>query len=139
MKTIVYLVFFSMTSGLLLACGGEKTAGNEKAESALEAVTAPEKITKNEVKTVAKQVKKDGVDDTELSEKLAIGEKLVKEHCTKCHQAEMYTRAESKIKSVEALLAQVKACDANIGSGLFDEDMDAITAYLEVNFYKFAK
>ena len=117
---ILYLVFFSMTSVMLLACGGDEKVESDKVGSATDAV-APTEI------------------DPALSAKLATGEKLAKAHCSSCHQAEMYTRAESKIKSAEALLTQIKACDANIGSGLFDEDMTAIAAYLEVNFYKFAK
>ena len=121
-KTIFYWVFFSVTSVMLSACGGDKKA-NADADS-------------SKVETVAK---KDVVDDNALKAKLEIGEKLLKKHCSSCHQTEMYTRAESKIKSAEALLKQVKACDANIGAGLFDEDMEAITAHLAVNVYKFAK
>ena len=131
MKTFIYFIFFSITSVMLLACGGDKKADSDKIES------TTEKVTENT--PTVEQTKKEVVADPALSAKLATGEKLVKTHCSSCHQTEMYTRAESKITSADALLTQVKACDANIGSGLFDEDMAAIAAYLEVNFYKFAK
>jgi cytochrome c553 len=131
MKTLIYLIFFGITSVMLLACGGDKKADSDGIESTTEKST--------ESMPTVDQTKKEVTVDPALSAKLETGEKLVTTHCSSCHQAEMYTRAESKIKSVDALLTQVKACDANIGSGLFDEDMVAITAYLEVNFYKFAK
>ena len=131
MKTLIYLIFFGITSVMLLACGGDKKADSDKIESTTEKAT--------ESTPTVDQTKKEVAVDPALSAKLETGKKLVKTHCSSCHQTEMYTRAESKIKSADALLTQVKACDANIGSGLFDEDMAAITAYLEVNFYKFAK
>jgi len=137
MKTILYLVFFSMASVMLLACGGDEKVEGDKVGSESDTVVPTEKTMEN--KPTAEQTKKAAVIDPALSAKLETGEKLVKTHCSSCHQAEMYTRAESKIKSAEALLTQIKACDANIGSGLFDEDMAAIAAYLEVKFYKFAK
>lgn len=131
MKTFIYLIFFSITSAMLLACGGDKKADSEKIVSATEKTT--------ESTPTIDQTKKEVIVDPASNAKLATGEKLVKTHCSSCHQTEMYTRAESKITSADALLTQVKACDANIGSGLFDEDMAAIAAYLEVNFYKFSK
>jgi hypothetical protein len=41
------------------------------------------------------------------------------------------------VKSLDKLAAQVRRCDANVGTGLFDEDIDAVVKYLNVNFYKF--
>jgi hypothetical protein len=37
------------------------------------------------------------------------------------------------------LSAQVRRCDANLGSKLFDEDMNKIADYLNETYYKFPK
>lgn len=117
---------------MLVACGGDKQASNETIEKTGEESALA--VDKTEPPVVAKEKKSDSNTPT-----TSTGEKLVKEHCSSCHQAEIYTRAESTIKSAEALLTRVKACDANIGTALFDEDMEAIASYLENSFYKFAK
>lgn len=70
-------------------------------------------------------------------EEAKTGEQLHADNCTRCHGNEVYTRADRKVGSLDALASRVKACDANIGSQLFPEDLDKITAYLNENFYKF--
>lgn len=65
------------------------------------------------------------------------GEQLHGDNCTRCHGTDVYTRADRKVGSLDALASRVKACDANIGSQLFPEDLDKITAYLNESFYKF--
>lgn len=136
MKTFVYLIFFSVISVMLLACSEDKEVNDGKLEHTAEAVTPAKKP---ESPPADVSVKKDEVVDPALSAMLQTGEKLVKQHCSSCHQTEIYTRPESKIKSADALLTQIKACDSNIGTALFDEDMAAIAAYLDGSFYKFAK
>jgi mono/diheme cytochrome c family protein len=59
------------------------------------------------------------------------------EKCSSCHGTEVYSRPNPRVKSLDKLAAQVRRCDANVGTGLFDEDIDAVVKYLNVNFYKF--
>jgi hypothetical protein len=49
----------------------------------------------------------------------------------------MYTRPNRRVASAEALGAQVRRCDANLGLKLFDEDADDIAHYLNKAYYKF--
>lgn len=65
------------------------------------------------------------------------GKALHDANCISCHGVETYTRPDRKITSLEALAARVRACDANLGTQLFDEDIDKITAYLNETYYKF--
>jgi mono/diheme cytochrome c family protein len=59
------------------------------------------------------------------------------EKCSSCHGTEVYSRPNPRVKSLDKLAVQVRRCDANVGTGLFDEDIDAVVKYLNVNFYKF--
>jgi cytochrome c553 len=59
------------------------------------------------------------------------------EKCSSCHGTKVYSRPNPRVKSLDKLAAQVRRCDANVGTGLFDEDIDAVVKYLNVNFYKF--
>jgi mono/diheme cytochrome c family protein len=67
------------------------------------------------------------------------GEALHQANCSKCHGTDIYTKADRKVTSLEALASRVAMCDANIGLQLFPEDLDKITTYLNDNFYKFPK
>lgn len=67
------------------------------------------------------------------------GEALHQANCSKCHGTDIYTKADRKVTSLEALASRVAMCDANIGSQLFPEDLDKITTYLNDSFYKFPK
>lgn len=60
-------------------------------------------------------------------------------NCISCHDAKVYTRVERKVLDYIQLAAQVKRCDANLGSRLFDEDLAQITDYLNQAYYKYAK
>ena len=59
------------------------------------------------------------------------------EKWSSCDGTEVYSRPNPRVKSLDKLAAQVRRCDANVGTGLFDEDIDAVVKYLNVNFYKF--
>ena len=73
------------------------------------------------------------------------GKALVDRDCVSCHAAKfandpdrMYTRADHRVKSPGKLLAQVQACNTNLGKGYFPEEEEHIAAYLNLQFYKFA-
>jgi cytochrome c553 len=58
-------------------------------------------------------------------------------NCTRCHGTEVYTRPERRVTDLERLRAMVRMCDANVGTQLFDEDMAALTRYLNDTYYQF--
>lgn len=63
---------------------------------------------------------------------------FVADKCTRCHGDEVYTRPDRRIKDLDRLHAQVRMCDANVGTRLFDEDLEAVVQYLNDNFYHFS-
>ena len=71
------------------------------------------------------------------------GKAIHNENCLNCHignhDEKFYTRENRSIKDLKGLGSMVKMCDANLGTALFDEDMEEVTKYLNENFYKFPK
>jgi hypothetical protein len=65
------------------------------------------------------------------------GESLHEEHCTRCHDTRVYTRPDRRITSLDSLKTQVQRCETNLGLQWFDDEVDAVTAYLNANYYKF--
>ena len=72
------------------------------------------------------------------------GKTLVERDCVSCHAAKfvddpdrMYTRPEHRVTTPGKLLAQVQACNTNLGKGYFPEEEEHIAAYLNLQFYKF--
>lgn len=64
-------------------------------------------------------------------------QQFVEENCSACHGSEVYTRDTRKMQGIQQLAAQVRRCDAQVGTALFDEDMDAVISYLNETYYKF--
>jgi hypothetical protein len=60
-------------------------------------------------------------------------------YCVQCHQSEVYTRANRRMKDLNALRNQVQRCDQNIGLRWFDDDINAVTQYLNDQYYHFKK
>ncbi len=60
-------------------------------------------------------------------------------NCISCHDSGVYSRADHKMTDFAMLSAQVRRCDANLSTKLFDEDMDKIADYLNETYYKFPK
>ena len=67
----------------------------------------------------------------------ADGKALIDRYCVGCHADEVYTRPDRKIRSIDTLRLQVLRCNAMTKSGLTDEDVAAITDYLNKSFYRF--
>lgn len=65
------------------------------------------------------------------------GESIHQANCTKCHGSEVYTRADRKVASLEALTKQVRMCDTQLETQLFPEDLDLVVEYLNETHYKF--
>ncbi len=73
------------------------------------------------------------------------GKALVERDCVGCHAQrfagdpdQMYLRADRRVKTPAQLLAQVQACNTNLGKGYFPEEEEHIAMYLNLEFYKFA-
>jgi mono/diheme cytochrome c family protein len=67
----------------------------------------------------------------------AAGKKLHDANCTKCHNISVYTRPDRKIKSLDALNAQVSACTHMAQVKLTDAEQKSVVEYLNEQFYKF--
>ena len=65
------------------------------------------------------------------------GEALYKANCLGCHKDEVMTRAEHRVKDVAQLDSQVRLCDANLNLQWMDDDIEAVSKYLNLNFYHF--
>ena len=63
----------------------------------------------------------------------------VQEKCTRCHGSEIYTRDDHKVKSLASLGKQVRMCNTNTGAQWFEDDVNDVIDYLNLNFYKFEK
>ena len=64
---------------------------------------------------------------------------FVHEKCSSCHDSNIYTRKDRRVDSLSRLNSQVRMCDAQLGTSLFDEDITAIVNYLNDNYYHFGK
>jgi cytochrome c553 len=56
--------------------------------------------------------------------------------CTACHDSSVYTRPDRRVHSLARLESQVRMCDANLQTGLFDDDIKALAAYLNDQYYQ---
>ena len=59
------------------------------------------------------------------------------ENCSRCHDERVYTRPERRVQNPQQLEAQVRRCDANFGTRLFDEDIATLVKHLNDNYYRF--
>ena len=62
---------------------------------------------------------------------------LFEQNCTSCHGSEVYTREDRRINSLDALHGQVRMCEQNLGLTWFDDQVDAVTALLNREYYNF--
>jgi hypothetical protein len=65
------------------------------------------------------------------------GKALVEINCTSCHDDSVYTRENRRITTPDGLKNQVKRCELSLGLKWFDDDVDAVTSYLNKNYYHF--
>ena len=78
-----------------------------------------------------------------MAEDVSQGKALHDESCLKCHIKDhneaFYTRDNRKMTSYKGLHSMVRMCDANLGTQLFDEDMEEIGKFLNESYYKFSE
>lgn len=74
----------------------------------------------------------------------AQGAKLYEQKCAACHAAQfggdgssVFTRADRRIHTPAALLAQVQNCNQRVRAGLSAEDEQSVAAWLNERYYKF--
>jgi mono/diheme cytochrome c family protein len=65
------------------------------------------------------------------------GELLHEGNCQHCHQPEVYTRPDRMVNNLSQLKQRVKQCELMNDLMWFEEEVDAVTSYLNKNFYLF--
>ncbi len=65
------------------------------------------------------------------------GKTIYDKSCTGCHDTSVFTRADRKVKDLDKLRSRVRQCSFAIESKWFDDDIEAVTQYLNNSFYKF--
>ncbi len=67
------------------------------------------------------------------------GKKIyLKSECLRCHQSDkLFTRKDRKVKTLSQLNSQVRKCDTQLNSHLFDDEIEDVVAYLNQAYYKF--
>ena len=65
------------------------------------------------------------------------GEFIHNENCLSCHQPSLYVSDESSISSLKSLKSRVQYCEISNDLTWFEEEVDDVVEYLNVNFYRF--
>ena len=65
------------------------------------------------------------------------GKSLQQKNCMSCHDDGMYTRDNRRVSSMDGLKKQVKRCEQMLGLTWFDEDIEAVTEYLNSSYYHY--
>lgn len=65
------------------------------------------------------------------------GKSLQQKNCMGCHDDGMYTRDNRRVTSLDSLQKQVKRCEFSLGLKWFDDDIAAVTEYLNTSFYRY--
>ena len=60
-------------------------------------------------------------------------------HCTRCHDAGMYTRPQRLVNNYAELRKRVQDCELGAELGWFEEEVEAVVGYLNDTFYKFTE
>ncbi len=63
------------------------------------------------------------------------GEQLHSESCLRCHGVDLYSRADRKVKSLPQLQKRVNQCKEMLGVAWFDEEVAAVSDYLNRHYY----
>jgi len=113
-----------LAGALLMGCGGK-----DDAEQA-----APQTNSSSGAQVANTEPAK-----TQMNTDTHPGKALHDANCISCHDSAVYTREDRKIGDFPKLVAQVKRCDANLGSRLFDEEIEQVADYLNLAYYKYAK
>lgn len=67
----------------------------------------------------------------------AKGKAVHDQQCVACHDNSVYTRANRRVKSPEALIGQVNGCVRQVGLKLDRDQINDLVKHLDESFYKF--
>ena len=67
----------------------------------------------------------------------AKGKAVHDKNCVACHDNSVYTRANRRVKSPEALIGQVNGCVRQVGLKLDRDQVNDLVKHLDESFYKF--
>ena len=65
------------------------------------------------------------------------GKAIYNKSCTGCHGTDVFTRPDRRVKNMSKLKSRVKQCSYAVEAKWFDEEINAVTDYLNNDFYKF--
>ena len=65
------------------------------------------------------------------------GKQVYHKNCTGCHGTEVFTRPNRRVKNMAELSSRVRQCSYATEVKWFDEEINAVTDYLNKSFYKF--
>ena len=68
---------------------------------------------------------------------MALGQKLYSENCVSCHGAEKFSAADRKVNNLDSLKTFVQSCATNLSLSWFEDEVDAVSTYINQEFYKF--
>ena len=68
---------------------------------------------------------------------IALGQKLYSENCVSCHGAEKFSAPDRKVHNLDSLKTFVQGCATNLSLSWFEDEVDAVAAYINQEFYKF--
>ena len=66
------------------------------------------------------------------------GQTLHEGNCVRCHDTQLYLRDNRKMKSLDSLQNQVQTCVTNLGLTWFEDEVNAVSNYLNTHYYKFS-
>ncbi|MDH4134014.1 MAG: hypothetical protein OEV31_04445 [Gammaproteobacteria bacterium] len=66
----------------------------------------------------------------------AKGKVIHEKQCTACHDSNVYTRTNRRVKTSEGLKSQVNGCLRQTGIKLKDAEIDDLVKYLNDTYYK---
>lgn len=67
------------------------------------------------------------------------GKQLYDKNCMGCHDTRIHTRPNRIVHVYSDLANRVKFCDAQVQSNFSNDQLNAVTDYLNDSFYKFVK
>lgn len=65
------------------------------------------------------------------------GKQVYHKNCSGCHGTEVFTRPDRRVKNLAGLTSRVRQCSLATEVKWFDEEINAVTDYLNKSFYKF--
>ena len=68
---------------------------------------------------------------------MTLGKQLHDAHCLACHTPDIYTREHRIVTSFAELAERVRQCELTNELTWFDEEIDAVTGFLNDTYYKF--